>query len=184
MYFNIPNSEVSTVANSLIFYSMIFQIFGNLTIGYIYDLVGRKLTIFVSTLVGGLLVFLIPLCSPNVFPGLYIIRILYAAVFVVAINSTPLINDYIQKDSRGKANALQGFGVMFGELFNVFVIINLVKGFPLGVQCQIVGILIFFMSFVGFFIVKEPKIFDKKQQVVHASHHKDDPVPHLEDPQT
>ena len=40
-YFNIPNTEVSTVANDLIFWSMIFQIFGNLIIGYVFDLLGE-----------------------------------------------------------------------------------------------------------------------------------------------
>ena len=114
---------------------MIAQIAGTIVIGYIYDLVGRRITILTANLLGGLLVLLIPFFAPNVFPRVYIIRGLYAGVCYVGLSSSPLINDYIQKDSRGKANALQSFGGMLGELINIIVVLNLVKGFSLGAQC-------------------------------------------------
>ena len=40
------------------------------------------------------------------------------------------------------------------------------------------------LSFITLLVVKEPKIFDKKQQKVHADHHKNDKGPIYEDPQS
>lgn len=48
---------------------------------------------------------LMPLTSPNVFPGVYILRILFAIASLGPVCS-PLINDYVEKGSRGRANAL------------------------------------------------------------------------------
>ena len=43
--------------------------------------------------------------------------------------SNPLINDYIKKDSRGKAVAVMGIGVLAGECFSVIVLFGLTKKF-------------------------------------------------------
>jgi hypothetical protein len=46
-----------------------------------------------------------PLVSPNVFPGVYLLRMSFAIASMGPICS-PLINDYVVKGSRGRANAL------------------------------------------------------------------------------
>jgi len=47
---------------------------------------------------------MLPYAAPNVWPNLYILRALYAVFATVGVCS-PLINDYVVKESRGKANA-------------------------------------------------------------------------------
>ena len=49
--------------------------------------------------------WLIPLGAPNVWPFAYIIRCMYS-IFGVGNSQHPLVNDYVKKDSRGKAQAL------------------------------------------------------------------------------
>ena len=44
-----------------------------------------------------------------------------------APTSHPLINDYVRKDSRGRAVALNGCGVVIGELFTMGILLNFTK---------------------------------------------------------
>jgi len=81
-------------------------------------------------LIGSTIVlFMLPYAAPNVWPNLYIIRALFAVFATVGVCS-PLINDYVVKEDRGKANAFQNSGVIFGELFNLFVLLKLTKDLP------------------------------------------------------
>lgn len=78
-------------------------------IGYIFDILGRKITLCTCIALQALSLFLIPSVSPNVFPGVYLFRILFAVASMGPVCS-PLVNDYVKKGSRGRANALLGFG--------------------------------------------------------------------------
>ena len=49
----------------------------------------------------------------------------------VSLMCNPLINDYIKKDSRGKAVAVMGIGVLAGECFSVMVLLSLAKNMDL-----------------------------------------------------
>lgn len=46
---------------------------------------------------------------------------------MAAPTSHPLINDYVRKSSRGKAVALNGCGVVIGELFTMGILLNFTK---------------------------------------------------------
>lgn len=87
------------------FFSMPIQMFAVIAMGYIYDLFGRRISIFVNLFLQSLCFFCIPLGAPNVYPLVQIMRttqLLTNACTVVH----PLINDYVKSESRGKANAL------------------------------------------------------------------------------
>jgi MFS family permease len=104
LYFNVPKEKMGAVTNNLTFYSTFFQIGLVIIIGYIYDIFGRKKTLIVSLIGSAIVLFLLPYSAPNVWPGLYMIRALFAVFATVGVCS-PLINDYVVKESRGKANA-------------------------------------------------------------------------------
>jgi MFS family permease len=72
-------------------------------IGYVYDIFGRRYTLFLSATLSAMLMFLIPFCS-SVYPWLVLVRMALSATYV-APHCHPLITDYIQKNSRGKAIA-------------------------------------------------------------------------------
>ncbi len=92
------------VTNNIIFYGLIFQIVMSLCVGYIYDLIGRKLTISVTVLGAALVVSFIPRVSPSL-SALIGLRLVLAITFC-ALGSQPLVNDYVVKETRGRAIAL------------------------------------------------------------------------------
>lgn len=103
-YFNVPKSEIGKVSNDLTFYSTFFQIFLTILIGYIFDICGRKKTLIIALFGSASTLFMLPYAAPNVWPGLYLIRALFAVFGTVGMCS-PLVNDYVVKSSRGRANA-------------------------------------------------------------------------------
>ncbi len=70
-------------------------------IGYIFDIVGRKISLTISIGLLSGVVFLTPYTSPDVYPWLIILR-MALAVFFVPLFAHPLVSDYIKKGSRGK----------------------------------------------------------------------------------
>ena len=129
-YFNISSADIGYISNDIIFYSMIFQIIASLTVGYLYDIFGRQVTLFFLFFIGSLAVFLVPLASPEVVPWVYLLRSLYA-IFYAGVISHPLINDFVMRDSRGKAIALQNLGYVMGELINIVVVVSIVQRYDL-----------------------------------------------------
>jgi MFS family permease len=103
-YFDVPVEKLGRTSNDLIFYSVLVPLFLSFIIGYLYDICGRVYTIFISSFISGSLVFCIPVASPHLVPWLFIIRIGIGCTFVVP-NSHPLINDCVQRGSRGRAIA-------------------------------------------------------------------------------
>ncbi len=75
--------------------------------------------------IGAISCMAVPLPAPNVYPWLYIIRFA-CAIFYVGVTSHPFINDFVMRESRGRALALQFFGYILGEIFNVVVVVKLI----------------------------------------------------------
>jgi MFS family permease len=72
-------------------------------IGYVHDLFGRRLTIFFGFVIAALAIMSQPFLT-TIYPGLFIARL----VFTCAINGpngSPLVGDYVKKESRGLASA-------------------------------------------------------------------------------
>lgn len=78
-------------------------------VGYIYDVLGRKITLCSAIAIQAGSMFFLPLMAPNVFPGVYLFRMLYAIASMGPVCS-PMTNDYVKRGSRGRANALNSFG--------------------------------------------------------------------------
>ena len=72
--------------------------------GFLFDIVGRRKTIFLAFILCGISALIMPF-TQTVFPGLLLARILFS-VSIMPIVSNPLINDYITVDDRGKAFAV------------------------------------------------------------------------------
>lgn len=93
------------VSNDLTFYSipptMVFSFF----MGYIYDLFGRKYTIFLSFLLGACFMFILPFASPTVYPLLILFKIGLDLTMAAPLGH-PLVTDYVKKESRGTATAV------------------------------------------------------------------------------
>jgi MFS family permease len=94
-------------------------------VSYVFDLFGRRYTLFFSYVLTAFIFLGTPYTSPNYYV-LAIARCLIG-VTMAAPTSHPLINDYVRKSSRGKAVALNGCGVVIGELFTMGILLNFTK---------------------------------------------------------
>lgn len=114
-YFAVESSQIGRVNSSLIFNAMVFTIPISLVSGYCYDLFGRKLLIIANSLFMFLLCYLTPLTSPS----LLLLQITYVLVrgTLIFVSCNPLMADYVDKHSLGKASALQNLGIIVGDCF-------------------------------------------------------------------
>lgn len=104
LYFNVEPEHMGRVSNDIMFYSMLLQILFTLIIGYVYDLIGRRYTLFSTIMFASVLSALIPYTAPSI---LLLIGARFGFMLAgCALGSQPLVNDYVQKNSRGKAVAL------------------------------------------------------------------------------
>ena len=79
----------------------------------------------------------------------------------VSLMSNPLINDYIRKDSRGKAVAVMGIGVLAGECFSVIVLFGLTKNMELVRGFTISSIALLVLGLPLIYLITEPVIMAK-----------------------
>lgn len=76
----------------------------SLTCGFIYDIFGRKYTIFIYMIIGSLTAFWAPFTAPHTYSWYLIDRIIFGMT-MSAILLNPLIIDYIKSESRSRACA-------------------------------------------------------------------------------
>ena len=88
--------------------------------GYVYDIFGRRFSIFFMLILGGLSLALIPLAAPSHFG--WTICILMVNMFTGPLASHPLIQDYVEKDSYGKAQAFSIMGMSLGVIISLSVL--------------------------------------------------------------
>lgn len=74
--YNIQFDRIGEISGLLIFVSLPGAIIGTAFIGYVYDIMGRKFTLFTSFLIGSILICAVPWTAPNVLPWLLVIRLL------------------------------------------------------------------------------------------------------------
>lgn len=124
-YYAVPKSEIGMKTSNLTIYSLPFSLLTTFFISYAFELLGRKLTITISYLATGLIFFLIPHTKPY----FWLLAIMRCAIGITMSGPVahPLINDYVRKNSRGKAIAINGLGAVFGEVIAMAVLLKLSK---------------------------------------------------------
>lgn len=163
-YFNVPGNKIGVVAASLVFWSLPCAIVGTFFVGFLFDILGRRLTLFLSFFLGGGLISAVPWTSPNVLPGLMTVRILIQLTFCAPI-SNPLSADYIHKEALGRGAALYGIGVVIGEVIAMGVFFNLTRDWSAEYSFGCVGLVAAVFAFAFIFMIKEPKLRDAKATV-------------------
>jgi MFS family permease len=130
---------------------------GTFFAGYLFDILGRKITLFSAFIVGSVLVLTIPYTAPSVFPSLLIVRMLITTT-LSAPNSNPLLADYIHKDAIGKAAALIGLGYVVGEVIAMAILFPVTKKMNEYNAFLTVAIVGAACSIFFIFLVKEPQL--------------------------
>ena len=85
--------------------------------GYIYDIFGRRKTLFFAMFFTGCSLFLFPIGAPKLY--LYVIAGCLFNLGTAAINNNPLILDYVIKEDRGKAISLSIMGISLGVIVSL-----------------------------------------------------------------
>eukprot|EP00347_Sterkiella_histriomuscorum_P004838 403358894 len=132
-------------------------------IGYIYDIFGRKFTVFGCFLGSGVVMIIAPMGAPSASPYMHLNRCLFV-IFNIGLVVHPFINDYIQKDSRGKASALQTLGSITGDIVNYLIILQLIKNLSIGAQFQVVGVLVIIAAFLILLFITEPQLHKNRNK--------------------
>jgi predicted MFS family arabinose efflux permease len=83
-------------------------------IAYIYEILGRKITLAMSFFLTSIIFYYLPYTAPN-YNYLIVARCMIGVTMSAPL-SHPLIADYIHKKSRGKAIAMSGIGFVVGEV--------------------------------------------------------------------
>ena len=128
---------------------------GTFCAGYIFDIFGRRITLFVAFSACCFLLFLIPHTAPHVFPWLLIIRIVFQ-IFCSPPASNPLVADYVHKDAIGKASVLIALGLIIGEVLSMGILFPITKNMSPNWSFATAAIVGACMASVMLFGVKEP----------------------------
>ena len=102
--FNVPQENIGKVSSDLTVYSIPFSMFTTCFTSYVFEILGRKWTIFISFMLTAIVFYIVPHTAPHY-------NYLMAARCMIGITmapplSHPLLPDYVKRKSRGKAVAL------------------------------------------------------------------------------
>lgn len=103
-YYGVDESEIGRVANDIIFYTLLMQVGFILCVGYLYDLFGRRMTVFCTLVPGAVLTMFVPNAAPSI--KLLIVLRIAMVMAISTLASHPFVNDYVNKETRGRAIAL------------------------------------------------------------------------------
>ena len=154
-FFDINEEKLGSISSTLVLAGFPGAIGGPFSAGYLFDIMGRKITLFSAFLLGSVFVFVIPYTSPSVFPGLLMARMMITTC-LSAPNSNPLLADYIHKDAIGKAAALIGLGYVIGEVIAMAILFKVTKPMSEYNAWMTVAIVGAVSSIFFLFLVKEP----------------------------
>ena len=119
-YFNVDNKIIGRTSSNIIFYATIAALISTFFIGYIYDIVGRRIPIMLCFFTMIILIWLLPYASSIAMLTVFRSGMQTSAQF---LHSNPLLIDYVKSESRGKATAFQGIGNGFGEFIAIAVLL-------------------------------------------------------------
>lgn len=119
--------------------------------GFLYDIFGRKVTISVSFLCGGISVFLYVLCSPH-YSG-YLVADLLFGFSLGPLGDSPLVMDYAMKESTGKLLAWRMKGVCLGSLLSTDGLLTLTQNMDPLYSFGIMGLLFIGFGILSIFII-------------------------------
>ena len=121
---------------------------------YAFEIIGRKITLFLSYFSTAILFYLMPRTSPSM-TQLIAVRCLIG-VSMAPPTAHPLIVDYIHKKSRGRAIASTGIGLVVGEVFAMGVLYNLTRHLSFNSAFNIASLMILGFSFFFLYSIKDP----------------------------
>ena len=156
-FFGVDESELGTISSLLVLVGLPGAMIGTFMGGFIFDIFGRRFTLFMSFLMSSVLTLTIPYTAPSIVPSLLIVRLLINFSNSMP-SSNPLLADYVHKDAIGKAATLVGVGFIVGEVLSMAVLFPMTQNmtrYNAFLTAAIVGVA---CSIMLLFLVKEPQL--------------------------
>lgn len=116
-YFNVPFDKVGSSVGSVLFAGSLTSTILTPFMGFLYDIIGRKLLIIPAMLGLAFQLSLIPYSAPH-FWLLMVFRAVMSVLMRLVLVK-PLVMDYIKSESRGVGVSIAGYGFIFGELIMI-----------------------------------------------------------------
>ena len=110
----------------------------------------------VSMLANIVLLFIMPYTAPYIW--LLIATRTLISLFNTVLETSPLVVDYVKKDSRGTAVALGTIGMLTGEGFGMAVLLGLTIGMRIEDAHAYVAVILFVLTISISFCLREPRI--------------------------
>ena len=158
-YFKVDQANIGTANSKLLFSTFVACMLFTPVCGYIFDLFGRRIPLLLALLSAILLTFLMPHSAPN-FTNLLVVRT-GVGLSINMLTCSPLVVDYIKKQSRGTAVSLQTMGMLLGEAFAMIALVNFIAGYSIQASYSFATIVLGTLLVVPVLFLREPKIHDK-----------------------
>jgi len=166
--FHLPSEELGQLTSELTEWSIPFSMATTFFASYMFEILGRKMTIGLSFLATSLVFFVIPYSAPNY--NLLLACRCAIGVTMAAPVSHPLIADYVKRSSRGKAVALNGIGNVVGEVFAMGVLLNMTKSMSYYDAFAVAATFVFVMSIFFLMSIKEPNMDHIRENTLSRHH--------------
>ena len=162
-YFDVNEDKLGRISSTLVLLGLPTAMIGTFSAGYLYDTIGRRITLFCAFFFGSCFVISIPYTAPHVFPSLLIVRVMIT-LCLTAPSSNPLLADYVHKDAIGKAAALVGLGFVIGEVLAMGVLFNVTREMTAEWAFLTVAIVGACSSTLFLILVREPKLRSSEKE--------------------
>lgn len=108
---------------------MPFAMIGTILMGYVFNMYGRRIPLLFSCLVASFCIILAPYTAPSY--GWLLFLLIIMSFCIVTLIQAPLINDYVEESSRGKACSVRSFGNNLGYVFVFGFLFQVVKSYEI-----------------------------------------------------
>ena len=153
-HFDIPQSKIGHATSKVLFTAYTISLLATPFAGYIYDIIGRRKTILFSMLANVVLLFIMPYTAPHIW--LLVATRTMISLFNTIMETSPLVVDYIKKESRGTAVALGTIGMLVGEGFGMAVLLGLTIGMRVEEAHAYAAVVLLVLTITGSFCMREP----------------------------
>jgi MFS family permease len=153
-FYNLSKEDATQIISDAQIYGVFPQYFIVIFLGYIYEIFGRKYVIFILILLCTVFTYLLPVTSPN--KDLFVLISICGSVSVVPILNSPLLQDYVEVESRGKAGGITVMGMAFGIIGSLAIIVQFTKKLDPLISFGVIAGTNLFFAIVSLFIIKEP----------------------------
>lgn len=130
--------------------------------GFIFDIFGRKYTVFISLICVGLSLMLYPLGAPH--EKYFILAGCVMNFFKAPLLNNPIVNDYVCKESRGTALSFGFMGWNLANIVSFMILYEYTKDLDPMPQWSIPTGLMIFFAFTCLCLIDEPKSLNTERR--------------------